>query len=52
MLRKHQIHLLGSDCHNMKERKPNLGQARQRIIDKLGAEALEWINANGREVLG
>lgn len=52
MLRKHQIHLLGSDCHNMTERKPNLEQARQRIIEKLGAEALEWINANGREVLG
>ena len=52
ILRKHQIHLLGSDCHNMKDRKPNLGQARERIIEKLGSETIEWINANEQEVLG
>ena len=51
MLEKGQIHLLGSDCHNLRSRKPNLGAARERIARKLGADALSWIDANGREVL-
>ena len=51
MLKDRQIHLLGSDCHNLRSRKPNLGEARERIARKLGADALSWIDANGREVL-
>lgn len=51
LLRKHQIHLLGSDCHNMKDRKPNLGPALERITQKLGADALKWIRAHEREIL-
>ena len=43
MLRRGQIHLLGSDCHNLEDRAPNLGEARQRIAKKLGQPALEWI---------
>lgn len=51
MLRDRQIHLLGSDCHNLRSRKPNLGAARERIARKLGEDVLSWIDANGREVL-
>ena len=51
MLKDRQIHLLGSDCHNLRTRKPNLGAARVRIARKLGADALSWIDANGQEVL-
>ena len=51
MLRKHQIHLLGSDCHNMSERKPNLGPALERIREKLGHEAVRWIQHNGSVAL-
>ena len=51
MLRKHQIHLLGSDCHNMSERKPNLGPALERIREKLGQEAVRWIQHNGSMAL-
>lgn len=51
MLRKHQIHLLGSDCHNMSERKPNLGPALERIREKLGQEAVRWIQHNGSVAL-
>lgn len=51
LLRRHQIHLLGSDCHNLKDRKPNLGPALERITRKLGAEALDWIRTNEREIL-
>lgn len=43
MLRRGQIHLLGSDCHNLDDRAPNLGAARQRIAEKLGDEALAWL---------
>lgn len=43
MLKNGQIHLLGSDCHNLDDRSPNLGQVRQRIHTKLGTEALERI---------
>jgi protein-tyrosine phosphatase len=44
MLSRGQVHVLGSDCHNMSSRKPNLGLARQRIEKKLGNRALEHIS--------
>jgi protein-tyrosine phosphatase len=44
MLSRGQIHVLGSDCHNMSSRRPNLGQARQRIEKKLGPEAISHIH--------
>ena len=43
MLRKQQIHLLGSDCHNLTDRPPNLGPALERIRKKLGDEAVAQI---------
>lgn len=52
LLRRQQIHLLGSDCHNMTDRKPNLGPALERIERKLGAEALDWVRTNEQEILG
>lgn len=41
MLKKGQIHLLGSDCHDLRERPPQLGQAVEIIRKTLGQE---WIN--------
>ena len=52
LLASHQIHLLGSDCHNMTDRKPNLGPALEQIERKLGKDALKWVRANERRVLG
>lgn len=43
MLRDDQIQLLGSDCHNLKDRVPNLGLAVEKIRRKLGDEALARI---------
>ena len=43
LLRGGQIHLLGSDCHNMDDRAPNLGDARRCIRQKLGEPALQWV---------
>ena len=52
MLRRGQIHLLGSDCHNLEDRAPNLGATRERIGQKLGEPALAWITHFERLLLG
>lgn len=41
LLKADQIQLLGSDCHNLTDRKPNLAQAIQRIETKLGRGPIE-----------
>ena len=51
MLKKGSIHLLGSDCHNMKSRKPNLGDALEWIRRKLGKDIVTALNENARMVL-
>ena len=43
MLRKEQIQLLGSDCHNMTSRRPNLAAAVEMIRQHLGDAPLEQI---------
>ena len=51
MLRQGQIHLLGSDCHNLSSRKPNLGPAIGAIEKKLGSEALSLVVDTQNEIL-
>ena len=51
MLRADQIHLLGSDCHNLTNRKPNLGPVLDKIRRHLGEDALERILEHSREIL-
>lgn len=51
MLRKDQIQLLGSDCHNMSSRRPNLGPALAKIEHRLGVEAIERIRSYEAEIL-
>ena len=41
MLRNDQIQLLGSDCHNLKDRKPNIAAAKAVIEKRLGKEVLQ-----------
>ena len=43
MLKADQVQLLGSDCHNMSARRPDLGAALERVRGRLGEEALERI---------
>ncbi len=50
LLSKEKIHLLGSDCHNITTRRPNLGDAYKAISDKLGNDAINKIRSNGRLV--
>ena len=51
MLRDDKIQLLGSDCHNLTERKPNLGDAVRQIQRQLGTVALERIGLYQKNVL-
>lgn len=51
MLKADQIQLLGSDCHNLTSRKPNLDAALERIRRKLGEEPLARIGACQRRIL-
>lgn len=45
LLRENQIHLLGSDCHNLHTRVPNLGEALAVIEEKLGVSRVLKINS-------
>lgn len=51
MIKKGQIHLLGSDCHNMTTRLPNLSEAITLIKGRLGDAVLEQICDYEDEVL-
>ena len=39
MLKKGYLHFIGSDCHNMDRRRPDMGMA----IERLGADTLEYL---------
>lgn len=43
LLKKDQIHLLGSDCHNLTSRKPNLMEALATIESRLGKGPIDAI---------
>lgn len=51
MLRRGDIHLLGSDCHNLTTRKPNLGRARAVIERGIGSEILEQLSCLEQQLL-
>ena len=51
MLKEDRIHLLGSDCHNVTSRKPNLDAALQKIRNKLGDDAIKRIQDYERKAL-
>lgn len=51
LLREDRIHLLGSDCHNMSSRPPNLGKALGMIEQRLGTEALNRIVSYQKMIL-
>ena len=51
MLGKGRIHLLGSDCHDLSGRKPNLGEAVKVIQRKFGTDIVSYINSHEEEIL-
>lgn len=52
MLRGGLVHFLGSDCHGMDHRVPNLAAAAERIRRKAGQETLEKLDHRSRSLLG
>lgn len=52
MIKADQIQLLGSDCHDLTSRKPNLGGAVERIRRKLGEGPLDRVRQFERQILG
>lgn len=51
MLRREQIHLLGSDCHDLSSRPPRLGEAVEKLRGAMGEGALARLEALGERVL-
>ena len=51
LLREDRIQLLGSDCHNLSERSPQLGPALEIIGQRLGSAVLRRISAYGESAL-
>lgn len=52
MLKAGGIHLLGSDCHNLTTRRPNMGPALELIQRKLGREALAKLREYEYQIMG
>lgn len=51
LFKKNQAHILGSDCHGMHRRPPNLWEGREVISRKLGADRLAEIDRYGAMLL-
>ena len=51
MVRNGQVHLLGSDCHGIKHRAPNLFEGREILRKKTGTEYLDRIDRRSEELL-
>ena len=52
LLKKGKIHFVGSDCHNMTSRPPQIGRAFEIIRKKLGDGYLAQMNRYGYSLLG
>lgn len=52
MFKKGQIHIMGSDCHGVHHRPPNLAEGRRVLESRLGKEYLQRMDLLGEELLG
>ena len=52
LIEEHENCIIGSDCHDMTERPPNIAGARQVIEQKAGAERLTAMDRYTNELLG
>lgn len=50
-LREGRIHLLGTDCHNMNDRRPRMDEAVNRIAKSVGEDAVREIDRLGHYLL-
>ena len=52
MVENGQIRFIGSDCHNMTTRPPNVHKAAERIAQRLSPEFLQQFDRTARDLLG
>lgn len=52
LLKKQAVHVIGSDCHNMAERAPEIGKADEIIRKKLGNDFSDSFNNFGKNFFG
>lgn len=52
MLWNHEIHFIGSDCHNLTSRPPKIGKAFEYIEKKLNRAFISQMNEFGKSILG
>lgn len=52
MLKRQMIHVIGSDCHDMQTRRPDMGLALQMIREKLGDGAIAYLRDMQNQILG
>lgn len=52
MLKRQSVNFVASDCHNLEQRKPNVGEAIQKIRRKLGNQGLELLGCSEAALLG
>lgn len=46
-----KIHFIGSDMHNMDMRKPNLGDAKEKILKNYGEDHLRYLEDNNEKLI-
>lgn len=46
-----KIHFIGSDMHNMDMRKPNLGEAKNKILKNYGEDYLRYLEENNEKLI-
>ena len=52
MLNRREIHFIGSDCHNLTTRRPNMGEAAVKIEKRLGCDAQQHLRRMQEQLLG
>lgn len=50
LLKNKQVHIMGTDCHNMTNRSPNFSDAGEIIIKKLGKPFFDNFISYGNEI--
>lgn len=51
MIKQKSIHFIGSDCHNMQHRAPDMGEAMDKIKRKLGTQSMTYLSRNAERLL-
>ena len=50
-LKRHQAHIMASDCHNITTRPPNLGMGMQMVGKLLGEDAVDRLNRHADQLI-